>query len=336
MRIDEVEVEGYKRVVHATDSTTGLDAYVAIHSTVLGPALGGLRVWNYNSTEDALWDVLRLGKGMTYKNSLAGLHLGGGKAVINGDKTRAKLVLFSEVLNELGGDYVTAEDVGTTVADMRIIRAGSQHVVNPDIGDPSPATALGVVRALEACVRRLTGSRSLRDHTFVLQGLGHVGYPLAEMLHYKGGKLVATDINEDKCELAFRRLGAHIVDPDDIYDQEGMAFVPCALGATVNGTTIPRIRCPIVCGSANNQLATEDDGNHLFRLGKIYGPDYLANAGGVMNVAREFGWVSTDFHVANMLDNIYERMSAVVLESQERGVPTHVIADRQALERLEG
>ena len=336
MVIDELQVDGYEQVVHATDEVTGLDAYVAIHSTVLGPALGGLRFWNYDSTDDALTDVLRLAEGMTYKNSLAGLNLGGGKAVINGKKTRAKLVLFSELLNYLNGNYVTAEDVGSTVADMRIIRAGSQHVVNPDIGDPSPATALGVVRALEATVRRLTGSRSLRDHTFVLQGLGHVGYPLAEMLRYKGGKIIATDINQDKCELALRRLEAHIVGLDDIYEQRGTAFVPCALGGILNQDTIPLINCPIVCGSANNQLLDVDAGNHLFRLGKIYGPDYLANAGGVMNVAREFGWVSTDFHVSNMLDTIYERMSAVVLESQTKGVPTHVIADRLALERLEG
>jgi leucine dehydrogenase len=339
MIIEELKYEGYERVVHATDAETELDAYVAIHSTHLGPALGGLRIFSYprryEGTAPALVDVLRLAKGMTYKNSLAGLDLGGGKAVINGTKTAAKLMQFAEVLEYLDGSYITAEDVGTSVDDMRIIRKTTNHVVNPEIGDPSPATALGVLRAMEACVRRLTGSRSLSDTTIAIQGLGNVGYPLAEMLHYKGAKIIATDINKDNCDMAEQRLGATIVGLDEIYDVSGTIFAPCAMGAVINENTVDRLNVEIVCGSANNQLATVEDGEKLHKREIIYGPDYLANAGGVMNVAREFGWVNTDFHIANMLDNIYIRMSKVVLEAELTRTPTYEIADKLALERLE-
>lgn len=342
MFYNEIEIEGYERVVHAVDSFTGLDCFVAIHSTKLGPALGGCRIWKYNTDEDAQEDVLRLSRGMTYKNSLAGLDLGGGKAVINisnTSKTPELLRKFGELLNYLGGKYITAEDVGSSLKDMMVIREKTKYVASLDgAGDPSPATALGVLRGIEATVNfwrsGLEPCRSLQGVTVAIQGLGNVGYTLAQMLHQKGATIIATDLNQEACDRLQKETGATIVTPDAIHKTDCDVFAPCAMGGIINENTVDHIKAKIVCGSANNQLKNNTCGDMLHKKGIIYAPDYLVNAGGVMNVYREFGMVNSDFHLALMLDDIFARTCECLHRSAENDVPSYVVADQMAEERL--
>ena len=341
MVIDELSVDGYERVVHARDDASGLDAYVAIHSLALGPALGGLRVWQYESTRAAQTDAERLARGMTYKNSLAGLDLGGGKAVINGVKTPDKLRAFAEVLNYLDGDYITAEDVGTNPDDMRILLEGSKHVVPPELGDPSPATALGVLRAIEGALMWTYEAEAnvpdIGNYSYAIMGVGNVGWAIAEMLAFKGAHLVVADINKDAVTRLVEKIpGTRVMDAAEIHKAPVDVFVPCALGGILNPDTIPEIEAHLVVGSANNQLADEQRDSRLLMEHDIhYVPDYLANAGGVINVYREFEVVPSDYHVAAILDNIRENAWAVLENSSYGGDNTPLNeANKMAEQRL--
>lgn len=338
----EIEQEGYEKVVHVKDSFTGLDCYIAIHSTKLGTALGGCRMYSYTSDEAALEDVLRLAKGMTYKNSLAGLDLGGGKAVINlanAKKTPELLKRFGEVLNSLEGQYITAEDVGSNLNDMSVIKQVSPHVASlAGAGDPSPATALGVYRGIEACVnfwrKDLEPKFLLKNVSVAIQGLGNVGYALAQMLHQQGACVIATDINPKVCDKAYKEMGIHCVVPDEIYDVQADVFAPCAMGGILTEDTVARLRTYMICGSANNQLQDDSIGDLLHHKRFIYAPDYLVNAGGVLNIYREFGTVNSDFHLSLMLDQIRNTTTKCLKISKVNNIPSYKVANDLAEERL--
>ena len=339
--IKEIEIEGYEKVIHATEETTGLDCYIAIHSTELGPALGGARFWKYKKSHDAIEDVLRLAKGMTYKNSLAGLDFGGAKAVINlrnAKKTSKLLTEFGKVVESLGGKYITADDVGSESEDMQIISKVTKHVVFRN-NDPSPATSLGVVRGMQAALTFLRNDfigniHCLKDVHIAIQGLGHVGFNLAEMLHEKGAKLTVTDLNDDKCNKVGNDLNAQIVDLDEIFDVKCDIFAPCALGGAINKDTVERLNCDILCGGANNQLSTSMIGYALKDKGIINAPDFIVNAGGVIDAYKDFGFIPTDFHVANIIDGIYDRTMKCLVDAKEKNMPTNLVAEMMAKKRL--
>ena len=340
--IKEIEIEGYEKVIHATEETTGLDCYIAIHSTELGPALGGARFWKYKKSHDAIEDVLRLAKGMTYKNSLAGLDLGGGKAVINlknTKKTPELLREFGKVVEYLGGKYITADDVGSEPNDMVIIREETKHVVFLDF-DPSPATSLGVVRGMQAALTFLRNGVVKNFHNFngvhvAIQGLGHVGHNLAEMLYDKGAVLTVADLDDDKCYEASTKLDARVVSIDKILEVECDILAPCALGATISKETVQKLKCKILCGGANNQLSTPMIGHDLKDKNIITVPDFIANAGGVIDAGKDLGHIPTDFHVANILDGIYDRTMQCLIDARENNMPTNLVAEMMAKKRLE-
>jgi len=286
------DFDDHQRVVFCRDKRAGLRAIIAIHNTNLGAALGGCRFWNYENADDALTDVLRLSRGMTYKAAMAGLALGGGKSVILGDpktdKSDALFLSFARFVDQLNGRYITAEDVGTTVADMDLVRTVTLHVsgVTDGAGNPSPSTAHGVFIGIEAAVRHKLGKDDVAGITVAVQGLGSVGYGLCGYLHKAGAKLVVTDINKATIDKAVAEFGAVAVDPAAIYGVEADVFAPCALGATINDETIPKLQVGIVAGAANNQLAEGRHGEVLRELGILYAPDYVINAGGLIDVAR--------------------------------------------------
>ena len=339
--IKEIIIDGYEKVVHATEESTGLDCYIAIHSTELGPALGGARFWKYNKSHDAIEDVLRLAKGMTYKNSLAGLDLGGAKAVINlrdTKKTPELLMEYGKIVDSLDGQYITADDVGSELDDMEIISKVTKHVVFKN-NDPSPATSLGVIRGMQAALTFLRNDfvgniHCLKGIHVAIQGLGHVGFNLAEMLHEKGVILTVTDLNGDRCNEAAHKVDAHVVSTDKIFEVECDIFAPCALGAVINKETIEKLNCKILCGGANNQLSTSMMGYALKDKGIINAPDFIVNAGGVIDAYKDFGLIPTDFHVANILDGIYDRTMQCLLEAKENNMPTNLVAEMMAGKRL--
>ena len=339
--IKEINIDGYEKVIHATEESSGLDCYIAIHSTELGPAFGGARFWKYEKSHDAIEDVLRLAKGMTYKNSLAGLDLGGGKAVINlrnAEKTTKLLEEFGKVVDTLNGDYITADDVGANDNDMKAIHKVTEHVAFLDI-DPSPATSLGVVRGMQAALTFLRNDfvgniHCLKDVHIAIQGLGHVGFNLAEMLHEKGAKLTVTDLNDDKCNKVGNDLDAQIVGLDEIFDVKCDIFAPCALGGVINKDTVEKLNCNILCGGANNQLSTSMIGYALKDKGIINAPDFIVNAGGVIDAYKDMGYISTDFHVANIIDGVYDRTLQCLLEAKENNMPTNLVAEIMAKKRL--
>jgi len=339
--IKEINIDGYEKVIHATEESSGLDCYIAIHSTELGPALGGARFWKYKKSHDAIEDVLRLAKGMTYKNSLAGLDLGGGKAVINlrdTEKTPKLLREFGKVIEYLDGKYITADDVGCEAEDMKIIREVTKHVIFLD-SDPSPATSLGVVRGMQSALTFLKNDFvenifSLKGIHIAIQGLGHVGFNLAEMLHQKGAMLTVTDLNGDRCNEAAHKLGAHVVSIDKILEIECDILAPCALGAVINKRTVEKLNCKILCGSANNQLSTSMIGYALKDKGIINAPDFIVNAGGVIYVYKNLGHIPTDFHVANIIDGIYDKTMQCLIDAKENNMPTNLIAEIMAKKRL--
>ena len=342
MHIEELNFSDYERVIHATDDVSGLNCFIAIDSIKLGPALGGVRFWNYDNDDDALKDVLRLARGMTYKNSLAELNAGGGKAVVNltGTKKSKKLLwAFARVIQRLNGDYITAEDVGCMPSDLEYIAKFTPHTTSKNmITSPGPATALGVIRGIEACMNfwrhGLEPRRELKGITVAIQGLGNVGYVLAQMLHAKGTNIIGSDFNDDLCTKLKDEVGAEIVEPHEIYTKKYIVFAPCALGGILNQVSIPQLKCKIICGSSNNQLLEPQNGFDLKEREIIYAPDYLVNAGGVINIHRELGYVSTDFHVAGLLDGIYDRCTECLVEAKEKDQPPHVIADKMAEQRL--
>src|SRR5213593_4026609 len=321
------------------DPSTGYRGIIAIHSTVLGPALGGTRFWNYQSDRAALIDALRLARGMTYKAAVAGLNLGGGKSVLIGDnKTTRREPLFrahGRHIESLKGRYITAEDVGTTTADMEYVKAETDHVTGliGKSGDPSPVTAYGVYRGIKACARHRTGSDAVAGKTVALQGCGSVGYHLAKLLAAEGARLVVTDIDPERVRRVVDECRAQAVPPDDIYGVRADVFAPCALGAVINDATLPRLQVEIVAGGANNQLAEERHGDLLEARGITYAPDYVINAGGLVNVNAELeGW--TMERARNKAGEIYETILMVFDIAAEERMPSYRAADRLAERRI--
>ncbi|HXF95330.1 MAG TPA: Glu/Leu/Phe/Val dehydrogenase [Gemmatimonadales bacterium] len=329
----------HEQVSFCYEPSSGYRGIIAIHDTTLGPALGGTRFWSYRSDREALVDVLRLARGMTYKAAVAGLNLGGGKSVIIGDnRTTRREPLFrahGRHVESLGGRYITAEDVGTSPGDMEYIRAETQHVVGliGKSGDPSPVTAYGVYRGMKACARYRYGSDSLSGKTVAIQGVGHVGYYLAQLLHREGAKLVVTDIDPAKVKRVVDEFGAAAVGPDEIYDVSADIFAPCALGGVINDQTLPRLRVAIVAGGANNQLAEERHGDLLEERGVVYAPDYVINGGGLINVNAELNGWSPD-RARHKAGEIYDTLLRVFEIAREEGIPSYRAADRLAEQRI--
>jgi len=309
---------------------------------VLGPALGGLRMWPYASEQEALDDVLRLSRGMTYKAAVSGLNLGGGKAVIIGDpgkdKSEALFRAFGRFIDSLHGRYITAEDVGIDVNDMEFLFQETNnvvgvHQVHGGSGDPSPYTAYGTLQGIKAALQWKFGDQEVGNYSFAVQGAGHVGINLIKLLREAGSKVFVTDFNEGAVAEAVA-LGAEAVGLDDIYDVEADVFSPCALGAVVNEQTIPRFKFKVVAGAANNQLATEASGDELAERGILYAPDYAVNAGGLMNVSIEFeGWNKE--RALRMSRTIYYNLSKIFAIAERDGIPSYKAADRMAEERIE-
>jgi len=335
--------------VHAVhDERTGLRAIIAVHSTARGPAVGGTRMWNYGTATEALEDVLRLSRGMSYKNAVADLEMGGGKSVIIGDSRTQKspelFQAFGRCLDRLGGYYYAADDVGVSVADMAEARKVTPFVLGlndgPEAsGDPSPVTAEGVYRSTLAVARRLYNQDDLTGLTVAVQGIGHVGGYLADKLHKAGAKLILTDVNTALLSEVAGRTGGEIVAPDAIYDVQADIYAPCALGATLNPETLDRLKVKAVVGAANNQLATADIGQQLFDRGILYAPDYVVNGGGIINVAselkaRETGGSYDPTWVETKLSRLMETLEEVLERSASEGRPTHEIADAIAEARI--
>jgi leucine dehydrogenase len=351
MVFEKIQREDYEQIVYCNDPRSGLKAIISMHSTVLGPATGGCRMWAYKNEEEALIDVLRLSKGMTYKNSISGLNWGGGKAVIIGDaktqKTKEMLERFGEYVARLGGNYITAKDVGIGSEDLKTVKSKTKHVLGIDgepgsSGDPSPATAWGVYHGMKAAAKFASGANKLSGMKVALQGLGSVSYYLLEHLIADGAKVIGCDIDQSAIERATKKYNIEIVSPDKIYDVPCDIFAPSALGATINADTLPRIAkagAKIIAGAANNQLATSDDGYAVHQRGMIYAPDYAINAGGVINIYYEGGAAGAGGyskakafeHVAGIEKTIAE----ILTRAKSENLPTHVVADRIAEERVE-
>jgi len=331
---------GHEQVLFCQDKEVGLKAIIAVHNTVCGPSLGGTRMWNYASDEEAIKDVLRLSRGMTYKNAISGLDLGGGKAVIIGDarkdKSEALMRRFGQFVDSLGGKYITAEDVGISPQDMSWVSMETKHVAGlpGKSGDPSPVTAYGVYMGMKASAKIQFGSDSLAGKKVAVQGVGHVGEYLVGHLQKEGAEIFISDIHEDTLNRVSQEYGASVVGLDAIYDVDMDIYAPCALGATVNDDTLKRLKCSIIAGAANNQLANESiHGEQVRGMGIIYAPDYLINAGGVMNCAGEVYNIDND-KVMSMAENIYNTTLAIITKSREEGIPTYLAANRMAEERI--
>ncbi len=336
---DTLHDMGHEQVVVCHDPAAGYRGIIAIHSTVLGPALGGTRFWSYGSDTEAMVDALRLARGMTYKNAVAGLNLGGGKAVIMGDnRTTSRELLFrahGRFVESLGGRYVTAEDVGTSPTDMDYVHMETHYVTGlaGRSGDPSPVTAHGVFRAIQASAKWCWSSDDLAGRTVAVQGCGNVGHYLAKELHAAGAKLVVTDIDAERVQRVVADTAAKAVVPDDIYGVQADIFAPCAMGGILNDRTIPQLKVQVVAGGANNQLLDEHHGDALAERSILYAPDYVANAGGVINVYSELaGWDSQ--RSLRKADEIYDTVLGVFEIAKADGVPTYVAADRLAERRL--
>ena len=335
----DLHVEGYERVIHCENEKAGLKAWVAIHSTKLGPALGGCRMWNYNSENDALNDALRLGKAMSYKNSLAGLDFGGGKATILGNsrtqKTEDLLEAMGECVEYLGGSYITAEDVGMTFEDMKIFRRKTSYIPSIVAGDPAPTTAKGVFFGIKAVCDFLNIDNFAGVHV-ALQGTGAVGSALIGHLVKAGCTVTATDVNNDALYHARDTYGINVVDPNNIYDIECDIFSPCALGGVINDDTVRRLKVKAVAGSANNQLDESRHAVDLKEKGILYAPDYAINAGGVILLAGETPDGFSQKLVDEKLSHIAPTLTKIFEQSKAENEPTDVIANRLAEERLNG
>lgn len=341
---DELTETGHERILLCSNPDVGLRAIIAVHSTVLGPGLGGVRMWPYTSFDDALRDVLRLSRGMTYKAAAAGLRLGGGKAVILADPKRDKseglLRSFGKFVDSLGGLYITAEDVGTDMEDMETIITETRWVtgVSPALGgsgDPSPVTAFGVLQGMKAAAEWQFGDRSLAGRTVAIQGLGSVGGHLAGYLRKEQATILGSDIDPERAQRAHRELSVEIVPADEILEAKCDILAPCALGAILNQDSIARLRCTIVAGGANNQLDDEKrDGVAIHERGILYAPDFVINAGGLINVYNELTGSYEQERALRMTRGIYVNLTRVFAISRTEGIPTHVAADRVAEERI--
>ncbi|RMF11200.1 MAG: Glu/Leu/Phe/Val dehydrogenase [Alphaproteobacteria bacterium] len=334
----------HEQVVFFSDSATGLRAIIAIHSTVLGPAAGGCRMWNYADEQSAIDDVLRLSRGMSYKNAMADLPLGGGKAVILGDprrhKSEALLEAFGRAVDSLAGRYVTAEDVGITVADMTVAARRTRYIsglgkTGASVGgDPSPKTAQGVFVGLQAAVAARLDRSDLEGLGVAVQGLGNVGYHLCRNLHQAGARLVVADVDEGRVARVCDEFGATGVSVDEILFADVDVLAPCALGGVLNARTIPQIRASVVAGAANNQLAEDADGARLQARGILYAPDYVINAGGIISVAAEYLGGKSESDVERDITRIHDRLVDLFARAKSEGKPTNVVADAMAEERM--
>ncbi|HEX9085842.1 MAG TPA: Glu/Leu/Phe/Val dehydrogenase [Gemmatimonadaceae bacterium] len=340
MRLFDTLAEmGHEEIVMCSDPSVGYKGILAVHSTKLGPALGGTRFWQYATDEEAITDALRLSRGMTYKNAVAGLNLGGGKSIIIGDnKTKDREKIFrahGRFVETLGGRYITAEDVGTSTKDMSYVQMETKHVAGlaGKSGDPSPVTAHGVFRAVQASANRKWGSDSLEGKTIAIQGAGSVGSYLAKELHEAGARLIISEIDPAKSAKVAKATGAKIVDDAAIFSVDADIFSPCALGGIINDKTIPKLKVEIVAGGANNQLLEDRHGDELQRRGILYAPDYVANAGGVINVYGEVaGWDAQ--RALDKADDIYDTILKVFDIAEAKKIPTYEAADRLAELRL--
>ena len=329
---------------HIDDESTGVRGVIAIHSTALGPAAGGCRLWHYESDDDMVADAMRLARGMSYKNALAGLPFGGGKSVLQrpkGDFDRKTLFrVFGEAVEALGGRYVTAEDVGTTVEDMMVVRKQTSYVAGLETapgmagGDPSPWTALGVFLSMREAARMALGS-DVEGLTVAVQGVGNVGTGLCRLLSEAGAKLIIADVNRARVDALAKELGATVMGADEIISAQADIFAPCALGAVINARSILQLKARLVCGGANNQLETDQDGFALQKRGITYAPDYLVNAGGIINVAAEYLHETTE-DVHERVTRIPERVREVLLLASQIGQPTHRVADTMAERIISG
>lgn len=331
---DLIDFDDHEQVVFCSDKATGLKAVIAIHSTKLGPAVGGCRLWDYVSDDEALVDALRLSKGMTYKNAMAGLAMGGGKSVIIGDaktiKSEALFKAFGHALNNVNGRYISAEDVNINTHDIAIVNTVSPFVTGTEgkSGNPSPFTALGTFLGLKAAVKYKLKTDDLTGLNVAVQGLGSVGYGLCEYLHKAGANLVVTDINTNALNKAKQELGAKIVALDEIYDQEVDIYAPCALGATINDNTIKRLKVSIIAGCANNQLALARHGDLLVERGILYAPDYVINAGGIINIAFEDDYSAEK--ATKKVEEIYDTLLDIFSKAEAENKATNIIADEMA------
>ena len=334
---DLVDFDDHEQVVFCSDEKTGLKAIIAVHSTVLGPAAGGCRFWNYANDDEAVKDVLRLSRGMTYKNAMAGLKLGGGKAVIIGDPTSLKspelFTAFGKAVDNVAGRYYTAEDVNITTSDMATVNQVTDYVAGLDgkSGNPAPFTALGTFLGIKAAVKFKLNKNDLTGIKVAVQGLGSVGYDLCQKLHNAGAELVVTDINPTALEKAAEEFNAKIVGLDEIYSQDVDVFSPCALGASINDSTIEQLQASIIAGCANNQLAEARHDQRLKEKSILYVPDYVINAGGIINVSLE---IYPEPYCANeatrLVERIYDTLMNVFETAKQQDKPTGIIADEMA------
>jgi leucine dehydrogenase len=341
---DMREFDGHEHVVFGHDAPTGLRAIIAVHSTVLGPAAGGCRMWPYASTAEAVSDVLRLSQGMSYKNAMAGLPLGGGKSVIIGDSRKGKtpelFEAFGRMVESLGGRYITAEDVGTTTADMANVARATRYVAGLGAapgeagGDPGPKTALGVYLGIRAAVKFRLGRADLSGVTVAVQGAGGVGFHLCRLLATEGAQLWVADVHPAAAQRVCDEFKARPLSPEDVLAADVDVLAPCALGAVLNPQSIPRLRARIVAGAANNQLAQGQDGVALQAAGILYAPDYVINAGGIISVWHEYRRDSTEAHVIADIQGIPARLTEIFERSRRENRTTNAVADEMARERL--
>ena len=336
---EQLAVSDHEQLVYCREASSGYRGVIAIHNTTLGPALGGTRFWHYKSESDAIVDALRLSRGMTYKAAVAGLSLGGGKSVVMADHAaqdrEAIFRAHGRFIESLKGRYITAEDVGTSPADMDYIKLETEHVVGLQgrSGDPSPVTAYGVYQGIKASAKVRFGSDSLAGKTVAVQGCGHVGYYLSGYLHEEGARLVVTDIDSEKVKRVVEEFRARAVGLDEIYGVQAEIFAPCALGAVINDTTIKQLKVRVVAGGANNQLAEERHGDLLEEKKILYAPDYVLNAGGLINVNSELeGWTAE--RAQRKAGEIYDTLLRLFALAKEEGLPTYKAADRLAERRI--
>ena len=339
--ISSMSEMGHDQILFCNDNETGLKAIIAIHDTTLGPALGGTRMWSYSNELEALNDVLRLSRGMTFKNAISNLALGGGKAVIIGDsktmKSEALFNRFGKFVDSLAGNYITAEDVGISPSDMVWVSKETNHVVGlpGKSGDPSPVTAYGTYMGMKACAKLKYGSDSLNGKKILVQGVGHVGEYLVEYLKKEGAQIFVSDIHEETLVRITKQYGATKVDLNDVYDLAMDIYAPCALGSTLNDETISKLKCDIVAGAANNQLSNEDrHGEALLERGIVYAPDFAVNAGGVINCFSEVEGLTSEWAL-NKAQDIYHTIFDIVKRSRNENTPTHLIAMKMAQEKID-
>jgi leucine dehydrogenase len=344
MKFTDIPVEGYEKVVRCEDHRSGLRAFISVHDTTLGPAIGGVRMWSYISEQQAFTDVNRLAKSMTYKSAVAGIHLGGGKAVVIGDpqtdKSEPLLRALGRFIDSFDGLYVAGEDVGTTVEDLGIVRQETRFVggLSRDMGSsghPAPLTALGVFLGIRACLEHQRGSDSLHGIRVAVQGCGNVASALCQHLHDAGARLIVTDIRRDRAAALAQQYQAEFVEPEAIYDVDCDIYAPCALGGVLNDDTLPRLRCQIVAGSANNQCLTDEHGDLLHERGILYAPDFVINAGGVINISVELEPQGYDeLRALAKVQGIYHTVQSVFEAAAQEHLPTHRAALALAERRL--